>query len=62
MDLKISYASARASLMSDEDNQFFCAGLEGGSCPQAGDQFERFSLCWKSAASSGLFECFSDVQ
>jgi hypothetical protein len=65
MDPKITYASARASLMSDAENSFLCGGLEARGIPsgfQPNDQDHRWANCWKAAAFSGVFEGFSDVQ
>jgi len=31
MDLTVTYGSCRASLMSDEQNEFLCTGFESGS-------------------------------
>jgi len=60
MDSKITYASARASLMSDADNQFLCAGLEGSA--STNDHLRRLSRSWAAAEPTCLTQVFSDVQ
>jgi hypothetical protein len=62
MDSKITYASARASLMSDAENQFLCGGLESFPAVSSNDVREHFATLWKAAAFGEVFDGFSDVQ